>query len=196
MPRKRPGGTGAPRINRHVDMSAKVGAQSENDLFALLERLDTPPLLLILDGVTDPHNLGACLRSADGAGAHAVIVPKDRAVSLTPTVRAVACGAAEHIPLIEVTNLSRTLKALQQAGVWIVGMAIDGDRTVYDCDLAGPVALVLGAEGPGIRRLTKENCDFLASLPMLGSVESLNVSVAAGICLYEAVRQRRGGNVR
>ncbi|MCB2229159.1 23S rRNA (guanosine(2251)-2'-O)-methyltransferase RlmB [bacterium] len=179
-----------PRVNRHTDLNARVEVLSDDDLLSLVAKLEVPALLLILDGVTDPHNLGACLRAADGAGAHAVVVPKDRAVAMTPTVRTVSCGAAEHIPLVQVTNLARTLKKLQDAGVWIVGLVVDGDRTIYDCDLAGPTALVLGAEGPGIRRLTRESCDFLASLPMLGAVESLNVSVAAGICLYEAVRQR------
>lgn len=190
MPRKRPGGSSSPRINRHTDLAARVGVQTENDLFTMLEELQTAPLVLVLDGVTDPHNLGACLRAADGAGADAVVVPKDRAVSLTPTVRTVACGAAEHIPLVQVTNLARTLRELKQAGLWIVGTVVDGDRTIYDCELSGPTAIVLGAEGPGIRRLTREQCDFLARIPMNGGVESLNVSVAAGVCLYEAVRQR------
>lgn len=171
-----------------------VGVRTEDDLFTLLERLEGPPLLLILDGVTDPHNLGACLRAADGAGADAVIVPKDRAVSLTSTVRTIACGAAEHVPLIEVTNLARTLRALKQAGVWIVGAVMDADRMIFECDLSGPTALVMGSEGAGIRRLTRDSCDFLALLPMRGAVESLNVSVAAGICMYEAVRQRLQGS--
>lgn len=190
MPKRNANRQPLPRVNRHTDLNARVEVLSDDDLLLLVAKLDIPALLLILDGVTDPHNLGACLRAADGAGAHAVVVPKDRAVAMTPTVRTVSCGAAEHIPLVQVTNLARTLKKLQDAGVWIVGLVVDGDRTIYDCDLAGPTALVLGAEGPGIRRLTRESCDFLASLPMRGAVESLNVSVAAGICLYEAVRQR------
>lgn len=190
MPKKHAHKPASPRINRHTDLSARVEMLDEDDLISLVEKLDGPALLLVLDGVTDPHNLGACLRAADGAGAHAVVVPKDRAVAMTPTVRAVSCGAAEHVPLVQVTNLARTLQKLQDAGVWIVGLVVDGDRTIYDCDLTAPTALVLGAEGPGIRRLTREGCDFLASLPMRGSVDSLNVSVAAGICLYEAVRQR------
>jgi len=157
----------------------------------LLERLDEPPLLLVLDGVTDPHNLGACLRVADGAGAHAVIAPKDRAVGLTPTVRKVASGAAESIPFVQVTNLARTLDTLKQKGVWVVGLAGEADHSLYQSRLATqPLAVVMGAEGSGLRRLTREACDELVSLPMLGSVESLNVSVASGVSLYEIRRQR------
>lgn len=163
---------------------------SEEDLPGLIEAA-AEPLLLVLDGVTDPHNLGACLRSADAAGVTAVIVPKDKAAGLTPVVRKVACGAAEHVPFIQVTNLARTLQQLQAAGVWIVGTAGEATETLYDQKLTGSLALVLGAEGAGMRRLTKEHCDFLVNLPMAGSVSSLNVSVAAGICLFEAVRQRR-----
>lgn len=148
-------------------------------------------LVLVLDGVTDPHNLGACLRSADAAGVAAVIAPKDNAAGLTATVRKVACGAAESVPFVAVTNLSRTLKTLQDAGLWVVGMAGEAEQMLYDIDLKGPVALVMGAEGAGLRRLTREHCDFLAKLPMAGSVSSLNVSVATGVCLFEAVRQRR-----
>jgi 23S rRNA (guanosine2251-2'-O)-methyltransferase len=162
----------------------------EADLPGLVEAA-AEPLLLVLDGVTDPHNLGACLRSADAAGVTAVITPKDNAVGLTPVVRKVACGAAEHVPFIQVTNLARTLQQLQEAGVWIIGAAGEATETLYEQKLTGPLALVLGAEGGGMRRLTKERCDFLVSLPMAGSVSSLNVSVAAGICLFEAVRQRR-----
>ena len=161
----------------------------ENDLDALLERIDKP-LLLILDGVTDPHNLGACLRTADAAGVHAVIVPKDKSASLSATARKVACGAAETVPLIQVTNLSRTLKSIQDAGVWVVGTAGEAEQLIYACKLDGPTALVMGAEGKGMRRLTRENCDELIKLPMAGSVSSLNVSVATGVCLYEIVRQR------
>lgn len=162
----------------------------ENDLSAILDNA-TQPFLLVLDGVTDPHNLGACLRTADGAGVDAVVVPKDKSASLTPTVRKVACGAAEVMPLIQVTNLSRTLKQLKDKGVWVIGTAGETDQTLYDIDLAGPTALVMGAEGKGMRRLTRENCDQLVKLPMAGSVTSLNVSVATGVCLYEIVRQRQ-----
>lgn len=160
------------------------------DLDSLLAGLDHPPLLLILDGVTDPHNLGACLRSADAAGADAVIAPKDKAVGLTPVAVKVASGAAESMPFIQVTNLARALEKLKAAGVWLVGTAEDAPAGLYDTDLSGPLGLVLGGEGSGLRRLTREHCDLLVSIPMRGQVESLNVSVAAGICLYEALRQR------
>ena len=163
---------------------------SEEMLGHLLDRLEGTPLLLVLDGVTDPHNLGACLRSADAAGAHAVIVPRDRSASLNPTVRKVACGAAETVPLVAVTNLSRTLKQLKQRGLWVVGTAGEADQLIYDVDFTVPSIIIMGAEGAGMRRLTREHCDYLAKLPMAGSVSSLNVSVAAGICLFEAVRQR------
>ena len=161
------------------------------DLMALIESLDHPPFLLILDGVQDPHNLGACLRSADAAGVDAVIVPKDKAVGLTPVVRKVACGAAESVLFYQVTNLARTMRELQQAGVWLVGAAGEAESDVYDVDLKGALGLVLGAEEGGLRRLTREHCDNLIKIPMLGTVESLNVSVAAGICMFEALRQRR-----
>jgi 23S rRNA (guanosine2251-2'-O)-methyltransferase len=160
------------------------------DLDALLARLDHPPLLLILDGVTDPHNLGACLRSADGAGADAVIAPKDKAVGLTPVAVKVASGAAESVPFVQVTNLARTLERLKDAGVWLIGTADDAPQGLFQADLRGPIGIVLGAEGSGMRRLTREHCDLLVHLPMRGRVESLNVSVAAGVCLYEALRQR------
>ncbi len=162
----------------------------ESDLDDILSHADQP-FLLILDGVTDPHNLGACLRTADGAGVHAVVVPKDKSASLTPTVRKVACGAAEVMPLIQVTNLARTLKHLKDKGIWVIGTAGETDQTLYDIDLSGPTALVMGAEGKGMRRLTREHCDQLVKLPMAGSVSSLNVSVATGVCLYEIVRQRQ-----
>ncbi len=161
------------------------------DLMELIESLDHPPFLLILDGVQDPHNLGACLRSADAAGVDAVIVPKDKAVGLTPAVRKVACGAAESIPFFQVVNLARTLRDLQQAGVWLVGAAGEAESEVYDIDLKGSLGLVMGAEESGLRRLTREHCDNLIKIPMLGTVESLNVSVATGVCLFEALRQRR-----
>jgi len=149
-----------------------------------------PALILILDGVTDPHNLGACLRVADGAGAHAIIVPKDRSAQLNATVSKVASGAAETMPFVAVTNLARAMRELQEAGVWLIGTSDDASKTLYDIDLTGPTALVMGAEGEGMRRLTKETCDELVSIPMLGGVESLNVSVASGVALYEARRQR------
>lgn len=161
----------------------------EADLPNLIESTDNP-LLLILDGVTDPHNLGACLRTADAAGVSAVIIPKDKSVGITEVVAKVACGAAETMPLIQVTNLSRCMQQLQQLGVWLVGTSGDSEQLLYDVDLRGAVALVMGAEGDGIRRLTAENCDYLAKLPMAGYVSSLNVSVATGVCLFEAVRQR------
>lgn len=151
-----------------------------------------PPLFLVLDSVTDPHNLGACLRSADAAGAHGVIVPKDKSASLNATVRKVACGAAEVVPVYQVTNLVRTLDAMKEAGVWVLGAAGEAEALAFEADFTVPVALVMGAEGKGMRRLTREHCDSLIKLPMAGSVSSLNVSVAAGICLFEAVRQRRG----
>lgn len=163
----------------------------EGDLEDWLQRGGVTPFLLILDGVTDPHNLGACLRTADAAGVHAVIVPKDKSAPLNPAARKVACGAAETVPLVRVTNLARCLRVLKDAGVWLVGTAGEVDATLYDLDLKGPLALVMGAEGKGMRRLTREHCDHLAQIPMHGTVDSLNVSVATGVCLYEAVRQRR-----
>ncbi len=161
----------------------------------LLDRTDAQPLLLVLDGVTDPHNLGACLRTADAAGALAVIIPKDKSATLNATVRKVACGAAEVIPLVAVTNLARTLEKLQQRGLWVVGTAGEAEQELYDQDLSGPIVVVMGAEGKGMRRLTREHCDFLVRLPMSGSVSSLNVSVATGVCLFEAMRQRRSRRV-
>jgi len=163
----------------------------ESFLIRLAKDKGAEGFFLMLDGVTDPHNLGACLRSADGAGVHGVIVPKDNSVGLTPVVTKVACGAAETVPLIMVTNLSRTLDKLQQQGAWVVGTAGEAEHTIYDLDLTGPLVLVMGAEGTGMRQLTRKQCDFLAKLPMAGEVSSLNVSVATGICLFEVVRQRR-----
>ena len=156
----------------------------------LLDSLEGPPLLLVLDGVTDPHNLGACLRVADGAGAHAVVAPKDHAVGLNATVAKVASGAAETVPYLMVTNLARSLNELKERDIRVIGTSDDAERTLYDVDLSGPVALVLGAEGAGLRQLTRKTCDELVRIPMSGAVESLNVSVAAGVCLYEALRQR------
>jgi 23S rRNA (guanosine2251-2'-O)-methyltransferase len=156
----------------------------------VLEGLSEPPLLLILDGVQDPHNLGACLRVADGAGAHAVIAPKDRSVGLTTAAIKVASGAAESVPYIVVTNLARTMRDLKDRGIWLIGTADSATQTIYQAKLEGAVGLVMGAEGEGLRRLTQETCDLLVSIPMMGSVESLNVSVASGVCLYEARRRR------
>jgi 23S rRNA (guanosine2251-2'-O)-methyltransferase len=168
-----------------------MGPKGEGALDELLDRATAPPLLLVLDGVQDPHNLGACLRSADAAGANAVIVPRDRAAGLTPTVRKVASGAAETLPLIQVTNLARTLRWLKEREIWVVGAADQAPQSVFEAKLTGPLALVLGAEGAGLRRLTRENCDLLVGIPMAGTVESLNVSVAAGVLLFEAARQRK-----
>lgn len=162
----------------------------EGYLYTLLDSLSVSPFLLILDGVQDPHNLGACLRSADGAGVQAVIIPKDRSAGLTDTVCHVASGAAENVPLVAVTNIARTLRKLKERNIWLVGTTDQTKKSIYDIDLKGPLALVMGSEGKGLRRLTQEVCDFLARIPMHGKVESLNVSVSTGICLYEAVRQR------
>ena len=168
---------------------APAAALDESDLDALLDRLDEPPLLLVLDGVQDPHNVGACLRSADAAGVHAVIIPRDRAAGLTPAARKAAAGAADTVPLVRVVNLARCLRNLKARGVWLVG-AEAGAPSVFETDLSGPLALVLGGEGAGLRRLTRETCDLLVSLPMKGRVESLNVSVAAGVLLYLALARR------
>lgn len=165
-------------------------AGSEKELEELLAAATKPPLLLVLDGVTDPHNLGACLRSAEAAGADALLVPRDKSAGLNATVRKVACGAAETLPLIQVTNLARTLRSLADYGIWIIGTAGETETLIYQADLTRPLALVMGAEGKGMRRLTREHCDQLVRLPMAGEVSSLNVSVASGISLYEAVRQR------
>ncbi len=179
---------------RHQGVVARVEplalAKSLDDT---LDKVEGSPLVLVLDGVTDPHNLGACLRVADGAGAHAVIAPTDHAVGINATVAKVASGAAETVPYFMVTNLARTLNELKEREIKVVGTAEDAPRTIWDHDLAGPLALVFGAEGKGMRQLTARTCDELARLPMQGAVESLNVSVASGICLYEAARQRRGG---
>jgi len=156
----------------------------------LLPSLTEPPFLLVLDELQDPHNLGACLRTADAAGVHAVIVPKNNTVKLTAIVKAVACGAADNVPLIQITNLARTLRWLQEQGVWIVGADEKSQDSLFETNLAGPLAFVLGTEGTGLRRLTRETCDMLVRIPTLGKIKSLNVSVATGVCLYEAVRQR------
>lgn len=178
---------------RHQGVVAKVSAvQRHVTLDDVLDTLAEPALLLVLDGVTDPHNLGACLRVADAAGAHAVVVPKDRACGLNATAIKVASGAAESVPYITVTNLARSLREMQERDIWVVGAAGEAQGDIYAVDQKRALAWVLGAEGPGLRRLTRETCDELARIPMYGSVESLNVSVASGVCLFEARRQRRG----
>ncbi len=176
---------------RHQGVVAKAGELSlARNLDELLDAIDGPPLLLVLDGITDPHNLGACLRVADGAGAHAVLAPKDRAVGLNATAAKVASGAAETVPYITVTNLARTLRELKERDILLIGTTDDAEKSLYQADFSGPAALVMGSEGEGMRRLTRESCDVLVSIPMFGSVESLNVSVASGVCLFEARRQR------
>ena len=177
--------------HRHQGVVARVEAIAiSHSLDDTLDAIDGVPLLLVLDGITDPHNLGACLRVADGAGAHAVIAPKDHAVGINATVAKVASGAADTVPYFMVTNLARTLNELKERDIRIIGTSDDAQRSLYEIDLSGPVALVLGAEGSGMRQLTGKTCDELVRLPMAGAVESLNVSVASGVCLYEAVRQR------
>ena len=168
-----------------------AGTLGEEQLLRLVDDCPGPLLLLVLDGVTDPHNLGACLRSADAAGAHAVVVPRDKSADLNATARKVACGAAETVPFARVTNLARILAALKERGVWLYGAAGESENSLYNNDLTGSLAFVMGAEGRGLRRLTREQCDHLVQLPMAGTVSSLNVSVATGICLFEAIRQRR-----
>jgi len=177
--------------SRHQGVAARVQAlQMQHSLDDVLDQVEGAPLVLVLDGVTDPHNLGACLRVADGAGAHAVVAPKDHAVGLNATVAKVASGAAETVPYLMVTNLARTLNELKERNIWVIGTSDQAEKSIYDLDLTGPVALVLGAEGDGMRQLTAKTCDELVRIPMQGAVESLNVSVASGVCLYEALRQR------
>lgn len=177
--------------HRHQGIVARVESLPQaHSLDDLLDGLSEPPLLLVLDGVTDPHNLGACLRVADGAGAHAVIAPKDHAVGINATVAKVASGAAETMPYFMVTNLARTLGELKERDIWVRGTSDDASRTLFEADFKVPTALVLGAEGTGMRQLTRKHCDELLSIPMMGAVDSLNVSVASGVCLYEARRQR------
>lgn len=173
-----------------VALSTALPTYSETDIASLLTRCKAPLFILILDGVTDPHNLGACLRTADAAGVDFVIIPKDKSVGITPVVSKVACGAAEAIPLIRVTNLVRAIERLKEAGVWIYGAAGEAPQSIYQLEFTSSIAIILGAEGTGLRRLTRDHCDGLFSLPMQGSVESLNVSVATGLSLYEVVRQR------
>ncbi len=176
---------------RHQGVVARVDAQAlPRDIHEVLEGIAGPALLLVLDGITDPHNLGACLRVADAMGVHAVVAPKDRAAGITPTVEKVASGAADTVPFIPVTNLARAMRELKESGIWLIGADQDAERDLYALKIDGPVAWVLGAEGEGMRRLTRENCDELARIPMAGTVESLNVSVSAGICLAETRRQR------
>ncbi|MCG9732494.1 23S rRNA (guanosine(2251)-2'-O)-methyltransferase RlmB [Pseudoalteromonas shioyasakiensis] len=182
---------------QHQGIIANVKAArmyNEKDLDEIIAREETP-FLLVLDGITDPHNLGACLRSADAAGVHAIIVPKDKSAKLNGTARKVACGAAETVPLVQVTNLARTLREIKDAGVWVVGTAGETDTELFDANLTGPMAIVMGAEGDGMRRLTREHCDLLVKIPMAGSVSSLNVSVATGICLFEVLRQRNATQI-
>ena len=178
------------RHNRHVNLSAPLPQLSQDELYDRVASLDNP-LLLILDRVKDPHNLGACLRSADAAGVAAVIAPRRRAASVTETVRYIAAGGAEHVPFVQVTNLARTMERLRAMGLQLVGTADGAKKSLYDAELSGPLAIVVGAEEKGIRRLTAENCDTLVCIPMAGSVDCLNVSVATAVCLFEAVRQRK-----
>ena len=178
---------------RHQDVIAEfvpANVWGEGDLDRLLEAIDVPPLVLVLDGIQDPHNLGACLRSADAAGVGLVVLPKDRSAGLTPVARRAAAGAAEILPIVFVTNLARVLKRLKDKGIWLAGTTDQADQSLYDVDLSGPLALVMGSEGKGMRRLTAELCDYRLRIPMLGSVDSLNVSVATAVCLYEIVRRR------
>jgi len=184
---------------RHQGVVAEIAPRAsdpETQLEEALEAAGDAPLLLVLDGVQDPHNLGACLRSADAAGVAAVIAPRDRAAGVTPVVRKVAAGAAEIVPFVSVVNLARTLRELKARGIWLVGTDGETDKTIYDADFKGPTAIVMGSEGEGLRRLTRECCDLLVSIPMAGAVESLNVSVAAGVGLFEAVRQRAAAVAR
>jgi len=182
------------KTHQHQGVVAEYNAPKsfqEDDLFDILEKIEGTPLLLVLDGVTDPHNLGACLRTAEGAGVNAVIAPKDNAVGLTPAARKVASGAAETVPFIQVTNLVRTIEKLKKEGIWFIGTSDKSTGDLYTYDFKTPSAIVMGAEGKGLRRLTEEHCDTLISIPMAGQVSSLNVSVATGVCLYEVVRQRQ-----
>ncbi|MGJ8677351.1 MAG: 23S rRNA (guanosine(2251)-2'-O)-methyltransferase RlmB [Akkermansiaceae bacterium] len=191
---RRKGREGEARDNKHVRNTGKVSrgkARPEEELYELLlEDSSQPALILVLDCVQDPHNLGAILRTADGAGVTAVVAPKDKSAGITDTVRRISVGAADAVPFFQVTNLSRTMSKLQEAGVWLVGTSDAGKGTLYETDFTGPIGIVMGAEGDGMRRLTQDSCDFLIQIPMAGKVECLNVSVATAVCLYEAVRQR------
>jgi 23S rRNA (guanosine2251-2'-O)-methyltransferase len=177
------------RANKHSRLETEIVTYEEGDLAALLEGKQEP-LVLILDCVQDPHNFGACLRTADAAGVSAVIIPKDKSAPITETVVRISCGGAEHVPIVRVVNLSRAMKKLKDIGFWLVGTADETDKSIYELDLRGPIGIVMGGEGPGMRRMTGEHCDFMARIPMAGKVECLNVSVATGVCLFEAVRQR------
>lgn len=181
------------RQNKHSQPQTSILTRDEDDLPSLIEGAGQP-LLLVLDCLQDPHNLGACLRTADAAGVTAVIVPKDKSAPLSETVARVSCGASESVPIVRVTNLARTMDELKKLGVWFVGTADEATQSLYDIDFKGPMGIVMGAEGTGMRRLTQERCDFLVRIPMAGKVECLNVSVACGVCLFEAVRQRRAGS--
>ena len=189
MSRKKPRSGGRP--NRHTAERGACRVVPEGELLEVLAGCASP-FVLVLDGVQDPHNLGAILRSADGAGVDLVIVPRDRAVGITEVVRRISVGAADNVRFMRVTNLARTMDDLKTAGVWLVGTSDRGGQNLYEVDLKGPLGIVMGAEGPGLRRLTEEKCDFLVQIPMKGRVECLNVSVAAGVCLFEALRQREG----
>ena len=177
------------RRNRHADLSAKIFIKNEEHLFDKITKIKNP-LILILDGIQDPHNLGACLRTADAAGVSAVIVPKNRAASITETVRKIACGAAENVMFVQVANLVTCITKLKEKGIWIIGTSDKTNKSLYDIEMTGPIAIVIGAEEKGMRRLTTDSCDFLVSIPMHGKVECLNASVASGIVLFEAIRQR------
>jgi len=190
------------RLDRMVDGAPHQGVVArvrqlqvgdESELLALLQKTPATPFVLFLDGIQDPHNLGACIRSAEAAGAHAVVFPRDKSASLTAVARKAAAGAADRLPLFQVANLARTIEAAKQAGLWMVGAAGESDKTIYEIDLNGPLGLVLGAEGGGLRQLVRKLCDHLAAIPMAEPAESLNVSVAAGVFLFEAVRQRQSG---
>ncbi len=179
------------RANKHARPDQEATVLDEGDLASLLEGKEDP-IVLILDCIQDPHNLGACLRTADAAGVAAVIIPKDKSAPISESVRRVSCGGADSVPIVRVTNLARTMQKLKKLGVWLVGTADEGTKSLYEQDLKGPIGIVMGGEGEGMRRLTQENCDFLVRIPMFGKVPCLNVSVATGVCLFEAVRQRGG----
>ena len=180
---------------RHQDIIAELSEKSlnEDDLSRLLDRIEGDPLILLLDGVQDPHNLGACLRTAEAAGVHAVIIPKDRSAGITAVVRKTSAGASEIVPVFQVTNLARVIRSLKERGIWLAGTDDGSAASIYETDLTGPLALVMGNEGQGMRRLTRELCDHLVRIPMAGTIESLNVSVATGVGLYEIRRQRDAG---
>ncbi len=182
------------RANKHANVLADITIYDDDDFEILLEGKKAP-IVLILDCIQDPHNLGACLRTADAAGCAFVVIPKDKSAPITDTVRRISCGGAEHVPIARVTNLARAMERLQKLGVWLIGTSDEGKKSIYEMDMKGPIGIVMGAEGEGMRRLTGEKCDFLARIPMNGAVACLNVSVATGVCLFEAVRQR-GGRVK